>query len=76
MKPREELIAEGILNENKSISHKYIAAFYVEQLEKFNKVGMGKMTENDVLITPQLIKITRDRLKQIKPLIKTNIQGE
>ena len=39
--------------------------FYREQLRKFNKVGLGKFTENDVKVTDKLIAITRKRLEEL-----------
>jgi len=35
MKTREQLVDEGIINDNKVIGYKYIAGFYKEQLKKF-----------------------------------------
>ena len=64
MRPREELIKEGIINENKKVTYAFIASFYRDQLEKFNKIGLGKVTEFGTKITPQLIDITRKRLSQ------------
>ena len=70
MHSKEYLIKEGILDESKSYSHKLIARFYQEQLEKFQKIGIGKTTENDVVITPELIRTTRERLFQLKPILR------
>jgi len=70
MHTKEYLIKEGILDESKSYSHKLIARFYQEQLEKFQKIGIGKTTENDVVITPELIRTTRERLFQLKPILR------
>ena len=71
MKPRQQLIDEGILNEHKVTSNHLIAQFYVEQLEKFNKLGMGGQTENGVIITPTLIKTTEKRFKKLRPFLRT-----
>ena len=70
MHTKEYLIKEGILDESKSYSHKLIARFYQEQLEKFQKIGIGKTTENDVVITPELVRTTRERLFQLKPILR------
>ena len=75
MHTREYLIKEGILDESKSYSHKLIARFYQEQLEKFQKIGIGKTTENDVVITPELIRTTRERLFQLKPMLRITMKG-
>ena len=76
MKPRQQLIDEGILNENKTTSHHLIAQFYKDQLEKFEKLGMGKQTENGVTITPVLIKTTRERFEKLRPFLRTIKKGE
>ena len=70
MHTKEYLVKEGILDESKSYSRTFIATFYVEQLAKFEKIGLGKTTENDIVITPELIRITRERLFQLKPILR------
>ena len=70
MKPRQQLIDEGILNESKITTKHSIAQFYQEQLYKFEKLGMGKQTDNGVVITPTLIKVTRERLKTLRPFLR------
>ena len=70
MHSKEYLIKEGILDDSKSYSRTYIAKFYQNQLEKFEKIGLGRMTENDIIITPELIRITRERLFQLKPILR------
>ena len=70
MHSKEYLIKEGILNDSKSYSRTFVARFYQEQLEKFQKIGIGKTTENDVVITPELVRITRERLFQLKPILR------
>jgi len=76
MKSKQELIEDGIYNENKSVSHTFIASFYRNQLKKFRKLGIGGITENEVIVTPELIKITEKRLSTIRPLITYNKKGE
>ena len=68
MHPRQQLIDEGIINENKQVSRIFISRFYKEQLIKFDKLGMGKLTENGIVITPTLIAMTEKRLNQLMPL--------
>ena len=70
MHTKEYLIEEGILDESKNYSRVFIARFYQEQLEKFEKIGLGKATENDIIITPELVRITRERLFQLKPILR------
>ena len=76
MKPRQQLIDEGIINEHQVTSAHSIAKFYQDQLEKFTKLGMGGQTENGVLVTPDLIKITKERLAQLRPFLATRKRGE
>ena len=76
MKPRHELIEDGIINENKIVSYAFIASFYRDQLKKFHKLGIGGVTENDVIVTQGLINLTTKRLGQIRPLITYKKIGE
>ena len=76
MHTKEYLIKEGIFDDSKSYSRVFIAKFYMEQLAKFEKLGVGKATENDIIITPELIKITRERLFQLKPILKMTTKEE
>tara|TARA_Y100000310_G_C20313177_1_gene637200 strand:- start:156 stop:386 length:231 start_codon:yes stop_codon:yes gene_type:complete len=68
MKPREQLIKDGIINENKNVTYSFIASFYRDQLKKFLNIGLGGKTEFGVRVTDGLIKITRKRLNQIRPM--------
>ena len=70
MKTEKEMIEDGLYDDSKSYSNKVIARFYQEQLNKFEKLGIGKSTENDTIITKSLIEVTRKRLRQITPLVK------
>ena len=70
MKTEKEMIEDGLYDDSKSYSNKVIAKFYQEQLNKFEKLGIGKSTENDTVITKSLIEVTRKRLRQITPLTK------
>jgi|TARA_Y100000310_G_scaffold1294_1_gene1787 hypothetical protein len=76
MKSKQELIEDGLYNDSKGVSYTFIASFYVEQLKKFRKLGVGKMTENNVWITPGLIEITEERLNTIRPLVTYKKKGE
>ena len=76
MHPRKQLIKEGIINENKQISRIYISKFYKEQLVKFDKLGIGKLTEHGIIITPELIAITKKRLSQLLSLKERSGEGE
>ena len=40
-----------------------------KQLIKFKKIGVGKFTENNTVITPALIAITNKRLNQLLPTL-------
>ena len=44
---------------------KWIIDFYHEQLEHYNKVGLGNYTNNDVKVTSTLIECTKRRLRQL-----------
>ena len=46
-------------------SPNYIIRFYKGQLKKFEMLGIGKRTEFGVVVTQQLIDITRKRLNQL-----------
>ena len=74
MHTKEYLVKEGILDDSKSYSRTFVARFYQEQLEKFQKIGIGKTTENDVVITPELIRTTRERLFQLKPILRITME--
>ena len=43
----------------------WVINFYKEQLSKFRKLGVGNETENEVLITESLIRLTEDRLNKL-----------
>ena len=70
MHTREYLIKKGILDESRVYSRTYIAKFYQNQLEKFEKIGLGRPTEHDTTVTQSLINITRERLYQLKPFLR------
>ena len=76
MKPQQQLIDEGIFIEGNTVSLRFIADFYSEQLTKFNKIGIGKKTENGVRITERLVKITEKRLNHLRPFIKLVKEGK
>ena len=76
MHSKEYLIENKIFDDSKSYSRTFIAKFYMEQLAKFEKLGIGKITENDIIITPELIEITRERLFQLKPILRITEKGK
>ena len=55
---------------------KSIVTFYRRQLRKFNKIGLGKETENRVLITKDLINITQTRLSQLSVSYEASLSVE
>ena len=42
-----------------------VVRFYRWQLRKFNKLGIGALTENGVKVTQKLIDVTQKRLEQL-----------
>ena len=54
----------------------WLINFYREQLSKFYKLGMGKKTENDVLITEELIKLTEKRLDNLSIVYEAGISDQ
>ena len=51
----------------------WIINFYQEQLNKFIKLGLGRRTENGVIITEQLIETTRRRLNKLSVVYDRNL---
>ena len=51
----------------------YIINFYHEQLEKFKKVGIGNKTEFGVTVTPELIKVTKNRLSALSVVYEAKL---
>ena len=47
--------------------------FYREQLQKFNKLGVGSKTETKTLVTDRLIKVTRKRLDELSSVYEMNL---
>ena len=43
----------------------WLINFYQEQLDKFVKLGIGKKTENGIIVTEKLIKLTQQRLAKL-----------
>ena len=54
-------------------SKMWVINFYREQLNKFEKLGLNKLTEHNVKVTPQLIKVTKKRLKELSSLYTSNL---
>ena len=42
-----------------------IIHFYKEQLRRYKKIGLGNKTEHNVVVTEQLIEITKKRLNEL-----------
>ena len=74
MYPIEQLIKAGIIKQNHQVTRSHITEFYKSQLLKLEKLGIGSETENGVIITPELIDITKKRLNQLLPLKKGKIR--
>ena len=55
----------GILMITVTGSKLWLINFYKEQLNKFNKVGLGKYTEFQVKVTKKLIETTKKRLEEL-----------
>ena len=70
MKSKGQLIEEGLINDNLIVSRGNIVEFYRDQLLKFEKIGMGKETENGTRVSKKLIKTTKKRLRQLSPIFK------
>jgi len=58
------------MNHGRIYNKKLITDFYMSQLNKFDKLGMGKRTENNIIITKKLVDTTKKRLYQLKPILK------
>ena len=50
------------------ISNYWLILFYKGQLRKFNKLGLGRKTENRVIITRALIQATERRINQLRTM--------
>ena len=70
MKSKKELIEDGLINDALVVSRCFIVEFYRDQLEKFEKIGMGKETEHGTRISKRLISTTKKRLRQLSPILK------
>ena len=57
-------------------SKKSIVSFYRAQLRKFEKLGLGKETENRVAITPGLIEVTKKRLAELSITYEQRLSKE
>ena len=57
-------------------SRLWLINFYQEQLTKFEKLGMGKRTEFNVLVTEDLIKVTRSRLNKLTVIYDSNLSSQ
>ena len=70
MKSKSELIEDGLINDSIVISRCFIVEFYRNQLEKFEKIGMGKETEHGTRVSKKLIATTKKRLRQLSPILR------
>ena len=59
-----------------SASKLWVINFYRDQLDKFEKLGLGQETENGVIITEVLLKTTRARLSQLAVVYERNTSRE
>tara|TARA_R100000781_G_scaffold55253_1_gene35973 strand:- start:1446 stop:1745 length:300 start_codon:yes stop_codon:yes gene_type:complete len=55
-----------------SASKLWVINFYQDQLDKFEKLGLGQETENGVTITEELILSTKKRLSQLAVVYERN----
>ena len=55
-----------------SASKLWVINFYQDQLDKFEKIGLGQDTENGVTITEELILSTQKRLGQLAVVYERN----
>ena len=49
--------------------------FYREQLRKFEKLGLGGLTEHDVKITEELVEVTKKRLRDLTTIYDSRISS-
>ena len=54
----------------------WLINFYREQLSKFLKLGMGKKTEHNVLVTEKLIQLTEKRLRDLSVVYEANMSDQ
>ena len=54
----------------------WLINFYREQLSKFLKLGMGKRTEHNVLITEKLIQLTEKRLNDLSIVYEAGVSDQ
>ena len=57
------------MNKTQITKHELVR-FYMDQLDKFLKIGIGRKTENGVVVTETLIQATMRRKHQLKSQIK------
>ena len=54
----------------------WLINFYREQLSKFLKLGMGKKTEHNVLVTEKLIQLTEKRLDDLSVVYEAGVSDQ
>ena len=47
--------------------------FYKEQLNTFQKVGIGRLTEHNTIVTDKLIDVTKRRLSQLSSTYEASL---
>ena len=63
-----------LMIESENVGSKlWVINFYQEQLNKFAKLGLGKLTEFDVKVTEELISTTQRRLNEITTIYDGNL---
>ena len=65
-----------LMIESENVGSKlWVINFYQEQLNKFAKLGLGKLTEFDVKVTEKLIATTQRRLNEITTIYDGNLHS-
>ena len=54
----------------------WVINFYREQLSKLRSIGVGRKTENDVLVTHDLIERTENRLCALAVVYERNVTAQ
>ena len=66
-KSYDSINKEGIIG-----SKSWIINMYLDQLAKFEKIGLGNKTENGVTVTETVIDMTKKRLAQLSAVYNAN----
>ncbi len=57
-------------------SRNVLYKFYLQQLRKLEKIGIGKKTEHNIVVTEKLINATKKRLRQLEPFTNKYVRTE